>query len=254
MARPKKATVDYFSHDVNHGKTLTVLEDRFGNDGYAFWFKLLEALGRTDGHCLDCSDPAEWAFLASRAHVTKERAEDIMQSLEELGAIDRELWKHDRKVWCQNLVERLDDVYKRRQTKTPCKPVSAYINPTDPLFPPTETDKVNKRKGKERKEMPAQQAAQFVVFWDRYGYKVAKADAEKAWINLNPSPELFDTIISAIDAQLAERSRQMSKGVSVPNRPYPATWLNARRWEDELRDAAKAEPVITSYFQMYKER
>ena len=47
MARPKKQTVDYFPHIIKQGKTMTILENRFGNDGYAFWFKLLEILGST---------------------------------------------------------------------------------------------------------------------------------------------------------------------------------------------------------------
>ena len=49
MSRPRKAVVDYFPHYVNHGKTLFILEQKYGNDGYAFWFKLLEMLGGSDG-------------------------------------------------------------------------------------------------------------------------------------------------------------------------------------------------------------
>lgn len=45
MARPKKQTVDYFPHFVKGGRTIFILENKFGNDGYAFWFKLLEILG-----------------------------------------------------------------------------------------------------------------------------------------------------------------------------------------------------------------
>ena len=45
MARPRKQTVDYFPHYCKCGRTIFILENRFGNDGYAFWFKLLEILG-----------------------------------------------------------------------------------------------------------------------------------------------------------------------------------------------------------------
>jgi len=49
MARPRKQTVDYFPHDtdVSSGKTLTILQSKYGNDGYAFWFKLLRMPGVT---------------------------------------------------------------------------------------------------------------------------------------------------------------------------------------------------------------
>jgi len=48
MARPNKQGVDYFPHFVNHGKTMFILEEKFGNNGYAFWFKLLELLGKEE--------------------------------------------------------------------------------------------------------------------------------------------------------------------------------------------------------------
>lgn len=55
MARPTKETVDYFPHFVKCGRTIFILESKYGNDGYAFWFKLLEILGDTEGHYYDCS-------------------------------------------------------------------------------------------------------------------------------------------------------------------------------------------------------
>ena len=51
--RPKKAIVDYFPHFVSHGKTMFTIEMKYGNDGYAFWFKLLEILGSTENHYID---------------------------------------------------------------------------------------------------------------------------------------------------------------------------------------------------------
>ena len=49
MARPKRTTVDYYPHYVKCGRTIYILEARFGNDGYAFWFKVLEVLGENEG-------------------------------------------------------------------------------------------------------------------------------------------------------------------------------------------------------------
>ena len=62
MARPMKRTVEYFPHRVEHHKTMFIIEERYGNDGYALWFKLLERLGATDGHCLDLNDATELEF------------------------------------------------------------------------------------------------------------------------------------------------------------------------------------------------
>ena len=48
MGRRKLNSVEYFPHDVKGGKTLFILESRYGNTGYAFWFKTLEILASSD--------------------------------------------------------------------------------------------------------------------------------------------------------------------------------------------------------------
>lgn len=47
MGRLPKIGVDYFTHDVHAatGPTLFTVQNSFGNDGYALWFKLLEFMG-----------------------------------------------------------------------------------------------------------------------------------------------------------------------------------------------------------------
>jgi DnaD/phage-associated family protein len=137
MARPPKQTVDYFPHisSASSGDTLTVLESRFGNDGYAFWFKLLERLSAADGHYLDCRNQMKWQTLLAKAHVNEETGEAILVLLLEMEAIDKELWKQ-RVIWCQNLVNNLADVYKNRKRPIPQKPV---ITPNNGISTPDNT-------------------------------------------------------------------------------------------------------------------
>ena len=71
MGRPRKQTVDYFPHFVStDSRTKFILEQSWGNDGYAFWFKLLELLGRSEGHYYDCSQPADKMYLVALTKVT----------------------------------------------------------------------------------------------------------------------------------------------------------------------------------------
>jgi hypothetical protein len=125
MARLPRNTVDYFPHfaGASEGDTLTILQDRFGNDGYAFWFRLLEKLAGTDGHFLDCSNHAKWQLLQAKTHVSPEKAEQIMVVLAELEAIDRNLWEKSRIIWVQNLVENVAGVYENRRRQPPLKPI-----------------------------------------------------------------------------------------------------------------------------------
>ena len=163
MARLKKQTVDYFPHVCKCGRTVFILESRFGNDGYAFWFKLLEILGESDGHFYDCSNASNWAFLLAKTHTDEERANDIVNVLIDLGKIDAELWAARRIIWIENFVRNLSELYRRRVEDLPKKPafidenqhetnVSDGRNLKQKELLTAETDKVKESKVKERKE------------------------------------------------------------------------------------------------------
>jgi hypothetical protein len=50
MAREQRRDVDYFPHECNHGRKMHIIESKYGNNGYAAWFKLLEELGKANNH------------------------------------------------------------------------------------------------------------------------------------------------------------------------------------------------------------
>src|SRR6266496_762686 len=154
MARPKKKGVDYFPHDCVTGKTIFILEQKFGNDGYAFWFKLLEFLGTNEGHYLDCNNLEDMEFLQAKTHLDEFMIHKILDTLSNLNAIDRELWQK-RVAWSQKFVDGISDVYENRRTETPSKP-NYYIVSTDDNKPKAQfsedpTSKSTQSKGKESK-------------------------------------------------------------------------------------------------------
>lgn len=122
MARPRRQTVEYFFHYCRGGKTLFILEGKYGNDGYAFWFKLLELLGETEGHYYDCSKVSNWEFLLAKTRITGEMAESIIGTLIDLGKVDGRLWREKRILWVERFVNYLGDLYKRRRESAPSRP------------------------------------------------------------------------------------------------------------------------------------
>ncbi len=73
----------------------------------------------------------------------------------------------------------------------------------------------------------------FSEFWLAYPKKVAKEDAIKAFSKIKLDDELFNKIIDAIKHQkLSDKDKQFV--------PYPATWLNKKRWEDEITPTPNA--------------
>lgn len=163
MARPKRTTVDYYPHFVKCGRTIYILENRFGNDGYAFWFKLLEVLGGSEGHYYDCSNQSNWEYLLAKTHVDEQTASDIIDALINLGKIDVELWRGHRIIWIENFVNNLTEVYRTRHSELPPRPhfkaekhqtkgVFSEITPNESPFSPRKHGKVKESKGEESKE------------------------------------------------------------------------------------------------------
>ena len=76
----------------------------------------------------------------------------------------------------------------------------------------------------------------FESFWKAYPKKVGKGAAEKAFAKAKPDDTLTEKMLSAVEA--AKRSSQWRKdgGQYIPN---PATWLNQKRWDDELPEEAQ---------------
>ncbi len=126
MGRTQTNTVEYFPHFAEPGKTMYILEEEFGNDGYAFWFKLLELLCRTEDHYMDCSDPTTWRYLLAKTRVNEISGEKILGILVFLGQIDKELWETRRIIWCQKLVNNLEEVYKKRRRPLPVRPFTEH--------------------------------------------------------------------------------------------------------------------------------
>ena len=122
MARPAKNIVDYFPHSCKHKQTMFIIKQNYGNDGYAFWFELLEILGSTPGHYLDCRSLPTWKYLLSYTNLTQEKALDILTLFCELNAIDAELWQKHNIIWVQNFVDGISDVYRNRRAEIPQKP------------------------------------------------------------------------------------------------------------------------------------
>lgn len=70
----------------------------------------------------------------------------------------------------------------------------------------------------------------FAAFWELYPRHTCKQDARKAWKKLNPDAELQARIRDAILAECRTRQWTKDNGEYIP---YPSTWLNGKRWENE---------------------
>lgn len=93
----------------------------------------------------------------------------------------------------------------------------------------------DKDKDKDKEESNTPQTPQggspvgFDDFWTLYPRHTAKQNAVKAWAKVPVS--LHDVIFAAVKAQSASPSWTKDGGQYIP---HAASWINAKRWEDEI--------------------
>lgn len=79
----------------------------------------------------------------------------------------------------------------------------------------------------------------FDEFWAEYPRKVSKPSAMKAWNKLKPDEDLTEQIMTGLEKWRNSDDWARDNGRYIP---YPATWLNDRRWEDDIRPAGERKP------------
>lgn len=78
----------------------------------------------------------------------------------------------------------------------------------------------------------------FNKFWGAYPKKVSKTTAEKSFKKLKVDDELLIKMINSLEVH--KQSKQWQDKQYIPN---PSTWLNQKRWEDEIENVPKDERV-----------
>lgn len=120
------------------------------------------------------------------------------------------------------------------------KQVDSYEN--DSLSSNTiKQESKNKTIKKQNKELNELQKKQFDKFWQAYPRKVSKKEAQKSWKKINPSLELFEKILKALEMVKQTEQWKKDNGKFIP---YPATWLNQERWTDEIKMMQDIKPVF----------
>jgi hypothetical protein len=91
MARPPKSGLDYFPHDTDASSDdkLEALQLLYGNDGYAFYFKLCERFYNSENAELNISD-AKTIQILCRKHLlmVPEKFSEILATALKFGCFD----------------------------------------------------------------------------------------------------------------------------------------------------------------------
>lgn len=115
----------------------------------------------------------------------------------------------------------------------PATPYPAQPYPANPTLVSIEGKQVLKKPARTEKTScnSGESAVEFERFWKLYPRKVGKDKAEKAWAKLKVDTALFNRMGTALAAWSKSPDWTKDGGQFIP---HAATWLNGKRWEDEL--------------------
>jgi hypothetical protein len=116
MARPKKLGLDYFAHDcdASNDEKIEGLRALYGNDGYAFYFILLERIYRTEKFELDLSNQDMKIILSRKIEIQTDKFEKILKSALNLGCFDKEAFENRHILTSNGIKKRAEIVVEKR--------------------------------------------------------------------------------------------------------------------------------------------
>jgi len=162
---------------------------------------------------------------------------ELESVLNEFFTFEDECWKNE---YCDQVIAdyRLFQEKQRANGSKGGRGNKANANPNKPTALP---NKANAKPTINNKQETINQSIQpFAEFWSEYPKRKNKGDAEKAWLKLNPSIALQNKIFESLEILKTSGDWKKENGQFIP---YPASWLNAQGWEDEVTGSSPASQI-----------
>jgi hypothetical protein len=231
----------WFKHDTTANmdrKLQDVLID-YGLEGYGLYWYCIELIaGKVDKDDITFSLEHDARIIARNTGSSAKKVSEIMSRFVELGLFEEEAGA----ITCMKLAKRLD---KSMTSNPEMRNIIAKLKPNshDPIMtestkpmtvsPKSLTESCKTRLDKTRLDKKKGNQ-EFNKFWDCYPHKKSKDAARKAWLKLDPPKELIKEINQAVLNQIKERELITSVNEFCPEWTHGSTWLNGRRWEDDV--------------------
>jgi hypothetical protein len=114
QGRPERHDADYFKFYVKDGKTLFVLQHKYGLEGIGFFTNLMRLLTSTPNHYICIQDPGDALYVFSRIGVDEEKGKAMLEDMVLTGKLHKGLWKKHKVIVSPDLLCSLEILYEKR--------------------------------------------------------------------------------------------------------------------------------------------
>ena len=218
-----------------------LLKDTGLTDSEVVYYVLIIRLSHKEGYCYMSS--RELGKLRGKGMRTAQR---VVESLKKKGYIKAVVYtdergKSHRKIFPVRYVKsgmgvKIDiGSYDKSDVGGTSNLSPTYVKSGTQIILKNNT-KMNKSANADlRKRASSQQdktETMFNEFYQAYPKKKDKARAKQAFFKIKNLPDVFPSMMQALEKQKAAADWQKDNGQFIP---YAAKWLNNERWEDELQ-------------------
>lgn len=119
MGRPIKQGLDYFPHDTDASsdEKIESLKALYRNDGYAFYFIVLERIYRSNNGELNLGSDEEKKILAKKIGITLKKFEMILKSCFKINLFDEKKFLKNGLLTSEGIKSRFVQIQAERQRK-----------------------------------------------------------------------------------------------------------------------------------------
>jgi len=114
MARPERRDADYFPFYAKDGRTLHILESKYGCKGTGFFTNVMRFLTLQPNHHFCIADDSDFLYFFSRCKCDEESGLDMLNIMSKTGKICSTCWVSYRVIVSGDLLDSLKDAYKNR--------------------------------------------------------------------------------------------------------------------------------------------
>jgi len=216
--------MEWFKHSTGSHEDPDISDawDMFGDAGPLIFWTVLEVFGAEYSHLKDGWLTLSISYFERKTRRKFQKSEKILEFFQNRSRIYFQKGQQSISITIPKFIKIASNWTIRPKDKPTWSPTEA------PTEAPTAKEEEEKKKRRRREEETEQR---FKIFWESYPKRKSKGQAEKAFLKINPDEQLLETIVSKIEQAKTSEDWLKEKGKYIP---YPATWLNAKGWEDEL--------------------
>jgi hypothetical protein len=229
----------YFQHDYHARKDpkCQALISEYGMSSYGIYWALMEIMHEQGGKIKKF--PKLYDGLSFEFGIEK----DVLSKQIEAMLHDFELLlQDDNYIWSDRVIKNLKEREAKKMLRVDAGKLGGIKSGISRLnrskmkhcLKQNEANEPKERKGKEKKTY----TDDFLAFYSAYPKHIGKEPAWRAWKKHNGNlPPLADMIYKVNELKNTEDwIKENGKYI-----PHPATWLNQKRWEDELTPTMEKE-------------